>query len=153
MTQEKVIKIGSKQTTCSNNIQTISLRSTKRLVTKRGNEIQVKNDDQSIDLSFNLQLTNLTKLNFKHDNIIINSINIAKQLANISSLEEKEGYFHTYENENSEIRNKIGTLVEDIYEEVMTIIQSRLRNILMIIGVILVGVMIIKCYIRRRNTY
>jgi hypothetical protein len=47
-----------------------------------------------IHLRFNLQETNLTQINFKHDETIINSINLIKQISNVTTIFEPMGAWH-----------------------------------------------------------
>ena len=74
----------------------------KRILSKNGQNTFLEDESKFIHLRFNLQETNLTQINFKHDETIINSINLIKQIANVTTIFEPMGAWHILNDIRSE---------------------------------------------------
>ena len=66
----------------------------RRILSKNGQNTFLEDESKFIHLRFNLQETNLTQINFKHDETIINSINLIKQISNVTTIFEPMGAWH-----------------------------------------------------------
>ena len=66
----------------------------RRILSKNGQNTFLEDESKFIHLRFNLQETNLTQINFKHDETIINSINLIKQISNVNTIFEPMGAWH-----------------------------------------------------------
>ena len=76
MTNEKIIKVTSKKSPYKNNYQHVHLSYNHRMLVKVGNFTTLEYDDVFMHLTFNLQTVNVTKLNFMHDENILNSVDL-----------------------------------------------------------------------------
>ena len=83
---------------------------------KDGNKIKLEYDDKYMHLKFNLQKNNITKINFIHDNNIINSVDLVKKLLNVTAISESSGTFHVVENFHTEYESKINKIVENVLD-------------------------------------
>jgi hypothetical protein len=79
---------------CENNKHNLHLPRLRRILSKNGQNTFLEDESKFIHLRFNLQETNLTQINFKHDETIINNINLIKQIANITTILEPMGARH-----------------------------------------------------------
>ena len=115
LTKEKVIKLTSKQVTCTNHKDTLYLRSTNRILTKDQNKIKIEPDNKYMHIQFNLQQHNITEINFVHDKHILNSVDLISQLANLTAVEEKQGAFHITTDQYSESETKFKNVITTTY--------------------------------------
>ena len=113
MTNEKIIKVTSKKASCKNNYQNVHLTNTHRMLVKMGNLTTLEYDDVFMHLTFNLQTVNVTKLNFMHDENILNSVDLVMKLANVTAITEESGIFHIAEDFHSETESKIREIVDN----------------------------------------
>jgi hypothetical protein len=60
-------------------------------LSKNGQNSFLEDELKFVHLRFNLQESNLTQINFKHDETIVNSINLIKQVANVTTIFEPMG--------------------------------------------------------------
>ena len=137
MTSEKIIKSTSKVVSCQNNYMNVHLKESKRIIIKQENQVHLEEDNKFIQMKFNLQMANLSFINFYHDDRIVNSINIIKKVANISSLEENVGHFYILNDFNSETKHDLIKLVKNIEHTTSSIISTFSHNILIYISLIL----------------
>ena len=74
LTQDKIIKLNSDEVSCQSLYRTCHLRSMKKVIVKIGKVNKLEDEDIFMLLNFNLELENITFLNFKHDTDIIRGI-------------------------------------------------------------------------------
>ena len=78
-----------------------------------GNLTTLEYDDVFMHLTFNLQTVNVTKLNFMHDENILNSVDLVMKLANVTAITEESGIFHIAEDFHSETESKLREIVDN----------------------------------------
>ena len=138
-----IIKITSKRVTCNNHIENLHLRKEKKVLAKTKNKITLENDDKYTHLKFNLQTQNITAINFRHDQHILNSVNIVSKVADISVVEETNGVFHVSEDRYSEIYKKIESFKESNLSQTNDIVTDLLLKFASsTIGVIVIAIII-----------
>jgi hypothetical protein len=121
LTHEKIIKMTSKIVSCKNNYLNIHLKMTHRILSKEENKTIIEDDRRYRHIQINLQNTNLTKINYKHDTHIINSINLMKKFTNITEHKENHGHVYIYQDDNTEIRNELLTLRTHVEDNVLSL--------------------------------
>ena len=150
LTQERIIKSTSKIAPCTNNNQNIYLPLSQRVLLKKDNIVTFVEDNQFIHLKFNLQNTNITTINFNHDDKIVNSINVVKKMADISEIEEENGVFHIMNDFNQDIKNKILDILTHLGSNSFSIFSILAHNALLYLCVV---ILIIKGCTILHNTY
>ncbi len=91
LTNDRILKQTGSSRSCENNKHNLHLPSLRRILSKNGQMTFLDDGSKFIHLRFNLQENNLTQINFKHDETIINNINLIKQKANITTILEPIG--------------------------------------------------------------
>ena len=71
LTQDKIVIKHSKQVACETVVQLIHLKHIKKVILRKKTTTKILNDDTFMDLKFNLEIENMTALNFKHHHDII----------------------------------------------------------------------------------
>jgi hypothetical protein len=102
LTNDLILKHTGTLRSCENNKHNLHLPRLKRILSKNGHNTFLEDESKFIHLRFNLQETNLTQINFKHDETIINSINLIKQIANVTTIFEPMGAWHILNDIRSE---------------------------------------------------
>ena len=144
LTQDRIIRTNSKLNTCKNNFQSIYLQNSNRLIIKRGNKVSIEIENRYTQLKFNLQSFNLTKLNFKHDNLSFSNINFIKKIANITSNQEFAGVFHTSDTHESETTVKFASILDNLLNIAVNKI-AKIAKIFSLIGLsIIMFIIVIK---------
>ena len=149
ITQEKILKTTSKIIPCKNNFQNIHLKNTKRVLIKKENKTSIVEDSIYKHIYINLQNLNISKINFVHDEQIINSINIIKKVANISVINEDMGNFHVVDTKDSNNINEIEDLIMNIKNE-----ASKFSNLIidrLILYTCFVAIMIFSIFLLHSN--
>ena len=144
LTSEKIIKTTSKKVSCNNHHENIHLKESKRILSKQKNKIILEKDDKYTHIKFNLQQLNVTEINFKHDENILNSVNIIEKVSDLTKVDEIEGVMHVSDDKYSETHAKIQDLINLNYDETTTIVQKFVLKfctalVLIIIGLLVVG--------------
>ena len=67
-----------------------------------------------MQLKFNLQKNNITKINFIHENNKINSVDLVKKILNVTAVSESSGTFNVVENFHTEYESKMNKIVENV---------------------------------------
>jgi hypothetical protein len=115
LSNEKVIKTTSKLVDCKNNYVNIIIGS--RVLVKENNKQYLDDNKKYKILNFNLLQTNITTINFQHDNRIITSVKLIEKIANLSSIQEAHGDFNIIQNVNTEIHDRINVLWSSIKQQ------------------------------------
>jgi hypothetical protein len=102
LTNDLILKQTGTLRSCENNKHNLHLPRLKRILSKNGQNTFLEDESKFIHLRFNLQESNLTQINFKHDETIINSINLIKQIANVTTIFEPMGAWHILNDIRSE---------------------------------------------------
>ena len=102
LTDDLILKQTGKLISCVNHNHNIHLPRLRRILTKSGQNSFLEDESKYVHLKFNLQESNMTQLNFKHDEKIINSINLIKQIANVTTIHEPMGAWHILNDLQSE---------------------------------------------------
>ena len=125
LTSSLIIRTTSKLVPCKNNNKNIHLPKSKRIIRIRGNKAVIGDDSQYRRVPINLQQANITELNFKHDDLIISSINIVKKAVEIKSIiEGVHGEFHGTEDHQTELRMKLDDVVSQLAPNIWKEIEA-----------------------------
>lgn len=113
-----------------NNNRNIHLPTSKRIVTVRGNKASVGDDSQYKRVPINLQQSNITELNFKHDKQIISSINIVKKAVEIKTISEGHlGDFHVKEDHQTQLRTDLESVLSQIVPSIWSEVERWIHKI------------------------
>ena len=91
---------------------------------KMGNLTTLEYGEMFMHLTFNLQTINVTKLNFMHDENILNSVDLVMKLANVTAITKESGIFHIDEDFHSETESKIREIVDNTINLTLTWISK-----------------------------
>ena len=114
LTQDKILRATSKKQTCRNNYQNIHLKDSNQLIVKQGNKITIEEDDKYTLIRFNLQANNISKINYEHDQVIINGVDVIGNVANLTQVTENELNFHVHDDDNTETKSDVISIIESI---------------------------------------
>ena len=121
LTNDKIIRTTSKVTTCKNHHQLIHLQKSHRVIKMRNNRITIEPDEHYVHLKVNILDANISKINYHHDDAIINSVEIIKKVANISKIVENNHEFHVMETAESENKETMNLLVKEVGDSLLKI--------------------------------
>lgn len=138
-----IIKTTSKKVSCNNHHENIHLKGSKRILSKQKNKIILEKDDKYTHIKFNLQQLNVTEINFKHDENILNSVNIIEKVSDLTKVDEIEGVMHVSDDKYSETHAKIQDLINLNYDETTTIVQKFVLKFCTAIVVIIIGLLVV----------
>jgi len=100
-------------------------------------------------LKFNLQENNLSKINFMHDENIINSADLVMKIANITAITESSGIYHISEDSYSETENHISTLVKRINDFAhYTLMNWFVKSLATVAVTLLIFFLILKFFVK-----
>ena len=143
LTSEKIIKTTSKKVSYNNHHENIHLKESKRILSKQKNKIILEKDDKYTHIKFNLQQLNVTEINFKHDENILNSVNIIEKVSDLTKVDEIEGVMHVSDDKYSETHAKIQDLINLNYGETTRIIQKIALKFCTLLVVIIIGLLVV----------
>ena len=149
LTTDKIIKTTSKVVACVNNDHIIHLKATHRIIIRRGNSISIEKDDKFTHLKLNILHANITKMNYRHDEIIINSIDIIKQVANISKQIEPQGDYHILDSFESQTTNILSDLHINLNEKINKL-KYIVSALVSTVATFIIGIMVIVCICKAR---
>lgn len=106
-------------------------------------------------IEFNLQNSNISNINFmvKHDNMIINSINLINETINVLAKNEDIGVLHIIEDYHSETNSTIGTIFNKLHNLNNTISDLIHNIVLYILVLITVAIIVFICAAMFRKNY
>ena len=87
----------------------------------RNNRITIEPDEHYVHLKVNILDANISKINYHHDDAIINSVEIIKKVANISKIVENNHEFHVMETAESENKETMNLLVKEVGDSLLKI--------------------------------
>jgi len=116
LTQDKIIRLFSKEQSCNNNKLTIHLNN--KTIVKENNKVIIKNEEIHDKIDINIQWYNISKINHmvKHDEIIINSINLLNESFSLTTKNEIEGILHVMNDDKTDSTNIVSSLVDQVKE-------------------------------------
>ena len=143
LTNDRILRATSKEVTCKNHHQLIHLKSSHRIIKMAGTVVTIGPDERYIHLKVNILNANISKINYHHDAAIIQGIDIIKQVANVTKVIEGKGEFHVMENYESETKQNVNALVNDLGKDllkvgiVLTTVAYSLFNPITLFGIAL----------------
>jgi len=142
LTQERIIRMVSKQVSCVNNKQIIHVNSETQII-KTENTIKLEKELQFRTVKFNLQNNNITKINFmfNHDQIIINSLNLIKDIMNVTMVDAEKGDVYIIRDSQSENENTFSDLIKKLEDSKLSF-SNMIHNTILYILCILNGIFI-----------
>ena len=144
LTQDKIIKVTSKKIQCNNNVQHIYIKSQDKVLVKQGNKTRLEDAEKFLLLRFDLELNNVSEINFKHDIHIIRNIDLIERFANITTAAEEAGDFHIIEDDHLIVTASL----KNVNVKLANMASSQtITTWLTTIGLIMILIIILPCVI------
>ena len=138
ITQEGIIKLVSKKTSCKNN--KIMLNINNKTIIKQENKVSIINDQILDSLTINIQNNNITHINFMshHDELLINPVvDLKESFTIIQEKDESHGEFFILEDHTSQTSTAVKT-INNVIDSMTISIDNIIHKIILYITMILV---------------
>ena len=94
LTNDLILRQTGKLINCNNHFHDMYLPKINKILAKKGKNTFLEDEKKFVHLKFNLQENNMSLINFQHDERIVNSINLIRETANVTTIHEPMGAWH-----------------------------------------------------------
>ena len=91
LTNDLILRQTGKLINCNNHFHDMYLPKMNKILAKKGKNTFLEDEKKFVHLKFNLQENNMSLINFQHDERIVNSINLIRETANVTTIHELMG--------------------------------------------------------------